>query len=370
MKNIVICGGHLSPALAVIEKLRNNKNYKIYYFGRKYALEGDQSFSLEYQTIKKLKIQFESINTGRLQRTFTWHTLPSLFKIPPGLIQSFFILAKIKPVVVVSFGGYVAFPVSFCAWLLRIPIVTHEQTHSLGLTNRLISSLADVLYLSFKDTKGIPKKVKTVVTGNPIRESLLNLPNENFVDFGDKKLPLLYITGGNLGSRIINETVGKILPNLASSFRILHQCGNADSKLDFQTLTKLKNLLPVRFRQNYQIITQIDPSLIGTIYKNASLLVGRAGANTVNEILAFGLPSILIPLPWAGQTEQKENAELVESVGLGKVIKQNELTPKVLLNTITTMMTNIKFYRKKKAEAKKLVSLNSAEKIIAQVVKF
>lgn len=363
MKTVVICGGHLSAALAVMEKLPS-QDYWIFYFGRKRALEGDKSQSLEYFTIRKLGIPFRSITTARLQRSFTIYTLPSLLKFPKGLIQSFLLLLRLKPKIVVSFGGYLALPVCCAAWILRIPIITHEQTRLLGLSNKIISKLAQVLCLSFKDTSGIPAGVKTIYTGNLIRQSILANKNKKILDFGDKKLPLLYITGGSLGSQTLNHVVGQILDALCSKFRILHQCGNADDEADFRNLLQLKNRLPKGLRQNYTIVKQIDPSSVGIILRNTQLVIGRAGANTVAEILFFGIPAILIPLPWAGQNEQQKNALMVKMVGLGEIIDQSRLTPEFLLDKINLLTANIDSYRRNAVKAKKLIPLDGAGQIV------
>lgn len=370
MKNIVICGGHFSPALAVIENLQKKRGYRIFYFGRKQALEGDSAGSLEYNLLTKKNISFYSIVTGRLQREFTIHTIPSFLKFPVGLIQTFVLLLVIRPKIVVSFGGYVALPVCFSARILGIPVITHEQTYYVGLANRIIARFAQVLCLSFTDTKNIPRGVNTILTGNPIRTSIFTDKGKKIENFGDKKLPLLYITGGNLGSRSINEAIGKILPSLCVKYRVLHQCGNADNSEDFKYLSRLKNSLEANFRQNYNLVEHIEPSEAGPVYKDASLVIGRAGANTVNEILAFGVPAIFIPLPWAGQNEQEKNALLVESVGLGEIIRQSELTAGFLLDKINSMIGRIAAYKQNSQRGKSVIRVDGAEQIVKLIDKY
>src|SRR3989339_499065 len=144
---IIIIGGHLAPALSVLEALP--KNTQVLFVGRKYALEGDNALSLEYNTITSLNIPFVGLNTGRLQRKITRFTLFSLLKLPFGIIKSFLILIDFKPDVVVGFGGYVSIPVTFCAFVLRIPVVIHEQTMEAGLTNRLVSRFAKKICISW-----------------------------------------------------------------------------------------------------------------------------------------------------------------------------------------------------------------------------
>lgn len=370
MIKVVICGGHLAPALAVIEKLLKKSNYHIYYIGCKKHLEGDSAESLEFNTLSKLDIPFKSITTGRMQRSLSWLTIPSLFKLPIGLIQSFYYLSKLRPKMIVSFGGYVALPVCLCARILRIPIITHEQTHVLGLANKIISKIGKVLCLSFKDTENVPSGVKTVFTGNPVRDSINTYEDKKVISFGNEKLPLLYVTGGSLGSKTINRTVAKIIPSLCIRFRILHQCGNASGGEDFKDLSHLKDTLDPFYKNNYQVIEHIKPSSVGTILKNSLLVVGRAGANTVYEILTVGVPAILIPLPWAGQNEQEKNALLLKSIGLGEIILQSELTPLLLLSTIKTMQKNIDIYQKAKQKAKEIIRVDGADEIVRLIEKF
>lgn len=364
MIKIIICGGHLSPALAIIEKLINNKNTQIYYFGRKNAIEGDKAESLEFNTINNLQIPFYPIISARFQRTFTRYTLISFLKFPIGMVASFLLLLRLKPNVVISFGGYVSLPVCFSAWILGIPVITHEQTHSLGFANKIIGRFAKVLCVSYKDTDGIPKGINTVLTGNPIRESLFTDTDEKIIDFGDKKLPLIYVTGGNLGSRTINTFIGKIIPDISSKYRILHQCGNADGEIDYMNLMQLKTTLPANSINNYKVTSQIKPSSVGTIYRNASLVIGRAGANTVAEILYFRLPSILIPLPWAGSQEQEKNALSVKARGIGEIILQKELTAELLLMKINSIVDKNNRRQRQSLNNDNNINVRAGEKIV------
>lgn len=365
MTKILICGGHLSPALGVIEKLKEKKDYEIYYVGRKKALEGDDAESLEFKTINKLKIPFYNLICARLQRSFTLHTIPSFLKFPFGFIQSMIMLVLIRPKIVVSFGGYVALPVSINAKILSIPVITHEQTAVLGIANRIIAKISKVLCLSYENTLNIPSGVTTVFTGNPIRRSLTTR-NKNITEFGDAKLPLIYITGGSLGSRSINKTVAKIIPQLVGKYRIFHQCGSSDGGADYEEMLRIKNNLPQNIRDNYLAVKYVEPQLVGEIFNRAKLLIGRAGANTVNEILYFKVPSILIPLPWAGQNEQVINADYVEEAGLGIVISQKSLTPEKLLQTVGKMLDKKDSYQNHSQKSTKILS--TAADIILQLI--
>lgn len=337
---VVICGGHAAPAIALIEELQKSQKYDIFYIGRKMALEGDKALSLEYSEIKKLGIPFYNYSPARMQRNITFHTVPSLLKLPLGLVQGYKILRQTNPDIIVSFGSYVALPICLTGKILGIPIITHEQTHTLGLSNRIISRFAVKTCLSWQNTKSVPGGLKTIVTGNPLRSGIVNMVPSEITDFGNKKFRLIYITGGSLGSRSINIIVKNLIPGLVNKYRILHQCGSANNSEDFRTLTGIRNKLPPYLKNNYSVLEHIDQKLIGTVLNSSSLVIGRSGANTVNELLTVKVPAILIPLPWSADGEQTENAEEFVATGRGIMIKQSELTPELLENSIRKILKN------------------------------
>jgi UDP-N-acetylglucosamine--N-acetylmuramyl-(pentapeptide) pyrophosphoryl-undecaprenol N-acetylglucosamine transferase len=195
---IVLIGGHLSPALSILEALP--KDTETLFIGRKYGLEGDNALSLEYKTIAELKVPFVALNTGRWQRKLTKYTFSSLLKLPFGVIKSFLTLVKFRPDVVVGFGGYVSVPVVLCAYLLRIPIVIHEQTLEAGLANRFLAKLATKICISWQASQKYFPKEKIVFTGNPVRK--LKIKNEKLKI--KNNLPMIYITRGSSGSHSIN----------------------------------------------------------------------------------------------------------------------------------------------------------------------
>jgi UDP-N-acetylglucosamine--N-acetylmuramyl-(pentapeptide) pyrophosphoryl-undecaprenol N-acetylglucosamine transferase len=367
-QNIVICGGHLSPALALIEILEKRKKYEIFFLGRKNSFEGDNSLSLEYQTITRLGITFIPIISGRLQREFTVHTFLSLLKVPVGLIQSMIFLTKIKPCAVISFGGYVALPVCIIASLMQIPIIAHEQTHVMGMSNRIISKLSRIVCLSFEGTKYLPKGIKTVITGNPVRKNIgVNGKNGLLTRFGNQNKPLLFITGGSTGSKSINTVIGKIIPDLLNKYRVIHQCGSAENFSDFQNLKTIKNNLPKDLINDYEVYTHINPMDMGKILHDSTLVISRAGANTVTEISLTKKPSILIPLPWAADDEQTKNAQILKDLGSALVIYQKDLTPALLFEKVDYMVKNIHIYKFACKKASKLFE-NNAAGIMADII--
>lgn len=365
-KKIIICGVHFTPALAIIEQLKEKDNIDVFYIGRKYPLEADDAFSLEYITLKKLKVPFFSLYGGRLQRTISWNFVTSLLKFPLSIIQSAYLLMKIRPDLILSFGGYIALPVCLVGFLFRIPVITHEQTRKLGLANRVIARYARIVCLSWPDTKNIPIDAKTAITGNPIRKSILQISKDkSSLKNSDKSL--IYITGGSLGSHSINIIVGDALEELTSKYRIIHQCGNSNNHQDYHYLLHKKTGLSQAVKNNYQITESITPSEVGKVYQQTALIVGRSGVNTITEIMMFGIPAVLIPLPWAGGNEQEDNALMMKQLSLAEVIYQKDLTSQGLIETINKMMGKISIYRKNSYKAKHNIILNASDRIVSLI---
>lgn len=367
---MVVTGGHLSPALAVIEEALKNNKFKIFYIGRKQPLEGDNALSLEYLTITKEGIPFHNLITGRFQREFTFHTLYSLIKFPLGLLQSFIYLKRILPDIVLTFGGYVALPVAIAAYLLNIPIIAHEQTPVLGLTNRIISKYVKILCLTWTNTLGVQSGINSTITGLPIRQSLFDLKNNSLIRFGNADYPLIYITGGNLGSHSINTVISKSLPLLLNKHRILHQCGSANQKKDYHALSTLCKLLPKSQSCNYKLVTHVSPDEVGAILSNAQILIGRSGANTCYEIGIYGLPSILIPLPWSAYHEQEHNAGVLEKQKTVRIISQSKLNARELIKGIQEIEQNYSTYRENGLKNRSNYSKDAAEKIVLYALKY
>lgn len=338
---IAVTGGHITPALAVISLLQE-RGHDVVVIGRRYAQEGDTTDSFEYQQVSKRGIPFYEIQTGRLQRKFTKHTIPSLSRVPLGFFQSYRHLTQIKPDVVLSFGSYVAVPVAIAAKVLRIPVITHEQTMTVGLSTKLIATVAKVVCVSFEETKALLPNTSTILTGNPIRPELLDSPSNEFADLLKDGLPLLYITGGSLGSHMINTLVRQTIEELTQFAVVFHQTGQNPEFADFDDLVKYKE---EKSLSNYIVQKYVDAEELTWIYNTAQCLVGRAGANTVTEILHFAIPSLLVPLPISANNEQQKQAQYIEDVGLGKCINQDDLTPTLFVRTLREMIERHNEYR-------------------------
>ncbi|MDD3532144.1 MAG: UDP-N-acetylglucosamine--N-acetylmuramyl-(pentapeptide) pyrophosphoryl-undecaprenol N-acetylglucosamine transferase [Candidatus Shapirobacteria bacterium] len=360
-KTIVITGTHLTPALAVIEELKKNpEKWQIYYLGRRYTMEGKRTPSPESKILPAQKITFINIPTGRLQRRFTVWTIPSLLRVPLGLIVSLYHLAKIKPNVICSFGGYVSVPVVIAGKILTIPSLTHEQTGVVGLANRINSLFVNRVAVTFPQSQQFFPKEKTVLTGNPIRPEIFNSqkPLYNFT----RRKPQIYLTGGSQGASVLNQAVWEVLPQLINSYNLIHQCGGHDySKLK----GKYQNL-PKTTKEGYFLTDYIGPKSIGWAF-NSDIIIGRSGANTVLEIAALGKSAIMIPIPKTAHNEQQINAQFLAKAGAGKIIEQKNLSGPTLLAKIEEMINNQRKYQARAQKLKQRINLDAAASIVRQL---
>ncbi len=357
---ILITGGHFSPAYALIEEFKK-RGHELVVIGRRYPFENDKSESYEYEVCKKENIEFVEIKTGRYQRKFSAYTVSSLLKTPNGFLQAQKHLKRIKPDVVLTFGGYIGLPVAYAAKLSGIPVVLHEQTQHAGLASKLISKIANSVCISFESSKSFFPAGKTVFTGDPLRpevfkvEKKLPLPSEN------KKI--IYITGGSTGSHFINNRIYETAEDLLSDYILIHQTGDSEKFRDFEKLEKLRNSLPEDKKKRYMLRKFIFPEEIGFVLAEADLLVSRSGANTVFEIMAKKKVSLLIPLPYGQNNEQLANAKLLKRIGIGDYVLEEDINADNLKLKIKEMIDSASLYKKNMDKAESYVVKDSAQKI-------
>src|SRR3990167_738122 len=359
---ILITGGHLSPAMAVIAEIGNKA--EVIFVGRKFALDREKSYSLEYQEISKKQIPFYHLNTGRFTRLLNFKLIINFLKLPLGFYYALVILKKTKPDVILSFGGYIVFPICLIGFLINIPVYIHEQTIAPGLSNRLIGIFAKKVFLAFAQAKKYFPHHKTIVTGNPVRKNVLTIIKKPF--FLEKNKPVIYFAGGSLGSHSLNKILEKILPTLLIKYKIIHSSGNISEYADYRKLLEIKNNLPEKLRDNYFLKEFFFEQELGFIYSISDLLVGRSGANTFFELIAWKKPAIFIPLPWSRSNEQLSHARLFQQAGTGEIFRQEE-DPNDLIILIEKVMKNINDYKKNFKNVELLYQKN-AEKIIVQTI--
>jgi len=343
-KTIVVTGTHLTPALALIDKLTKN-NWRTVYLGKK---------KKEQQLLPK-GVRLIYISSGKLQRFNMISSLTTGIKLPLGFIQALHYLKKIKPDLVLSFGGYTSVPVCSAAKLLKIPIIIHEQTLGAGLANKLIAPLATKIALSWSESQKYFPQKKTVLTGNPIRRELLKPGKSTKHQILNTKYPIIYITGGSQGSRIINQTVSSILEKLLAKYSIIHQFGLVQSAKHWQQQLDLQKNLPKQYKKRYLLQKWFSASELTEIFNKADLVVSRSGANTVIELALFAQPALLIPLPFAQKNEQMTNAQFLAQKGTAQILDQKDLSAKSLFNAITSMMIQINDFKTRAEKLKPLI---------------
>lgn len=361
---LLIVGGHLTPALAVIESLP--KDTDLYFIGRVNSLEGDSAKSLEYEIISGKGIPFFPLTTGRIQRKFTRFTLTSFLKTPLGLLNSYQILRRIRPDAVLAFGGYLAVPVGIAAFLLRIPLIIHEQTLDVGMANKILAPFSAKILISWKQSGKFFPRGKVVFSGNPLRKFRDRRPKISLLET-QRHMPLIYITGGSSGAHFINQLTENCLENLLSKYRIIHQTGSASEYRDFERLITLKNTLPVQYQKRYYPAKFIKPDDVGAIMESAQLVISRSGINTVTELLFFGKTCLLIPLPHGQRNEQLKNAQFLQKTGIGEYMTENELTTVKFLTKIESIFENRSKYLINAKDAANLVRKDAAGVIVKAI---
>ena len=334
-KKIVITGGHAgSTSYAIIEELRNNPEmiWDIYFVGARNAMEGKSVKTLESEVFPKIGVKYLPIITGRIQRKFTPWTLFSLIKIPIGFLYALYLLAKIKPDVTLSFGGFAAFPVVVASYLYGIPVIIHEQTVEVGRTNKYSGYFAKKIAVSRSGSLKYFPREKCVVTGNPISKEI------------EKVLPkkvrgnpaVIFITGGSRGSTTINNIVIQNIDYLLGNYQVIHQTGS----LDFERIKTKRDSLTAKLKKNYEIFGVIESWNWYKFIEKADLIISRSGANIVSEIIVTKRPSIFIPIPFSYKNEQFKNALYAKNLGIAELIEQKDLNDNTLINAITKIFKN------------------------------
>ena len=332
-KKIVLTGGHAgSTALAVVEELKKDSqvSWEIHWIGAASAIEGAKITPFSKRMLPSQGVYSHSIIAGRLQRKFSRQSLPALIKIPVGFLYAFWLLIKIKPDITLSFGGFAAFPVVLASFILRVPVIIHEQTMAVGLANKISSPFAKKIALAREESRKYFPQRKTLLIGNPIVNSILKInPKKNLS--GE---PTILITGGSTGAQNINRVVDEVLETLLRDYKLIHHTGD----LDFAYFEKRKRGLQPELKGKYAVHSFI--ANMAEAYQKVDMIIARAGANTVAEVIAIKRPTIFIPIPWTRYNEQVKNAELAEEAGIAVIINQNELIGEVLVEKIKEVRKN------------------------------
>ena len=341
-------GGHLFPGLAIAQEFMDrNKGNRIVFIST--------GNPLERSVLGQTDFRLESITAEGIKGRGRWNQVRSALKIPKGIIEALRMLKNYKPDLTVGLGSYSAGPVVLSAWLLRTKIVLHEQNILPGITTRILAPFADRIYVSFDDTRArfAPHKIR--LTGNPVRRELLNHRNAEATASGFDKFCVLII-GGSQGAHSINTAVVEALGHLThkDGLYCIHQTGSADEQMVTEAYR----------RQNVAARVQAFFQHMGPLYKQADLIICRAGATTVAEVTAMGKAVIFIPFPFAADDHQTLNAATLADRGAAELVHEKDLRAEALARKIEFYASNPQALEAMATKASRLGHPDAARHIV------
>ena len=325
MKRIILTGGgtagHVTPNIALIPKLKD-LGYDIQYIG---SYNG-----IEKELIEPFGVPYHGISSGKLRRYFSVQNFTDPFRVVKGFIEARKLIKDLKPDVIFSKGGFVSVPVVLAGKRCKVPVIIHESDMTPGLANKIAIPSAAKVCCNFPETLDSLPKGKAVLTGSPIRQELLSGNKIAAMDLcgftADK--PVILVIGGSLGSVIVNNAVRKSLPELLKEFQIIHLCGKG--KTD-------ESLYGTKGYCQYEYIKDE----LRDIFALADIVISRAGANAICELLALRKPNLLIPLSAkASRGDQILNARSFERQGFSMVLEEEELTEETLVSAVHKLYDN------------------------------
>lgn len=329
MKRIILTGGgtagHVTPNIALLPRLKELE-YDIHYIG---SYNG-----MEKELIEQLGIPYHGISSGKLRRYFSLKNFTDPFRVIRGFGEAHRLIKLLRPNVIFSKGGFVSVPVVLAGKKCKVPTIIHESDMTPGLANKISIPSATTVCCNFPETVAHLPADKAVLTGSPIRQELLSGDRQhalNFTGLTDHK-PVVLVVGGSLGAVAVNEAIRRILPVLLKDFHVIHLCGRG--KLD----PSLNNL------DGYVQYEYIKDEL-KDLFALSDIVISRAGANAICELLALHKPNLLIPLSAnASRGDQILNARSFERQGFSAVMEEEQITDEGLLRAVRNLYRNREGY--------------------------
>ncbi|MBQ6661671.1 MAG: undecaprenyldiphospho-muramoylpentapeptide beta-N-acetylglucosaminyltransferase [Lachnospiraceae bacterium] len=348
MKRIVLTGGgtagHVTPNIALIDRLKE-EGFDIVYIGSK---EG-----IEKQLIENLGIPYYGISSGKLRRYFSMKNFTDPFRVQHGYHEARKLMKELKPSVVFSKGGFVSVPVVVAAGKKKIPTVIHESDMTPGLANKISIRYATKVCCNFKETLEHVKG-KGIHTGTPIRKELFTGTREAGLAYAgfDGKKPVILVVGGSTGAVRVNEAVRAALPQLLPEFDVLHLCG--------------KGKMDESVAYDGYVQREYCDKEMKDVLAMADVVVSRAGANAICELLALHKPNLLIPLSAeASRGDQLLNAASFEKQGFSMVMQESETEPDKLTEAVKALYRD----RDKYISAMEASPASDATEVIVNLLK-
>lgn len=325
MKRIILTGGgtagHVTPNIALLPRLKE-LGYDIQYIG--------SYTGIEKELIEPFGIPYHGISSGKLRRYFSVQNFTDPFRVLKGFREAHKLIRQLKPDVIFSKGGFVSVPVVLAGKRCKVPVIIHESDMTPGLANKIAIHSAAKVCCNFPETlKSLPEG-KAVLTGSPIRQELLSgnkIAAMDMCHFTSDK-PVILVIGGSLGAVAVNNAVREALPELLKDFQIIHLCGKG--KMD-ESLKDVEGYCQFEYIKNE----------LRNLFALADIVISRAGANAICELLALHKPNLLIPLSAnASRGDQILNARSFERQGFSLVLEEEQLTKETLLNAVKTLYEN------------------------------
>ncbi len=354
-------GGHIFPLVAVAKELeRQDPNLELLYIGTK-----AQMGKIAQEAMNAENIPVKNILTGKIRRYFSFEYFLDVFRFPIGIIQAMFHLFVYMPDAVFSKGGYAAVPVVFVAWLYKIPVLSHDSDATPGWANRIGGKFSKYIAVSYPETKEYFLEEKVLLTGNPIRKELLKgVPERAFKRWGyHEETPVVFVIGGSQGSQVINNAIVEVLKNLTKIAQVLHVTGPNNYE---ETIRKAGKNGFKSGHSKYTAVPFLNREEMADMYSIASLVISRAGANSITEIAANKLVSILIPME---SHDQPMNAFALARNGAALVLEESNLGPHILESKIEELLHSRTLREQLKKNVVKFYHEDAAKKIVEGIFK-
>jgi len=317
-------GGHVYPALAVANEMRK-RGYSVAWMGTKQGLEG--------RVVPGADIPLYTLPVRGIRGKGMFGRIVGLFAVFFATLRAYVIVGRLSPDVVVGMGGYVAAPAGVAAWLLRKPLVIHEQNAVAGTTNRMLASKANVILAGFSGA--FPTKHESITIGNPVREEIIEAGAALGYDYQGQRPLRLLVLGGSLGAAAINDVLPGVLRRMLRDkpgcIEVWHQSGEAH-------IEQVRQRYADRLKDTFRVDPFIEDMV--SAYEWADLVLCRAGALTVAELALMGRPSILIPLPSAIDDHQRANAKSLSSKGAAILLQQSRLDAYLLCDILDDLIAD------------------------------
>ncbi len=321
-KKIIFTGGgtagHVMPNIVLIKEFIKD-NWEVAYIG--------SEAGMERELIEKMNVKYYAIATGKFRRYFDFKNFTDPFRVIKGVGEAISIISKVKPDVIFSKGGFVAVPVVIAGSINKIPVIIHESDMTPGLANKISAKFSKKICVNFPETLSHIDKRKGVLTGTPIREELFTgnkVEGRKICDFDDTK-PIIMVTGGSTGSKFLNNLIRDNLSIILKDYQIVHLCGKGNIEQKLNTVKGYKQF-------------EFVSDEISHIFAMSDMVISRAGANTIYELMQLLKPNILIPLSAkVSRGDQILNAKSFEKQGFSKVLDEDSLNINDLMDAINSM---------------------------------